>query len=157
MCAGPVSFRPPIVSSTTWAFSRALVKVRQVLARHLDQAAAGESMPSSRASLGLTRIALSQLIFVIGSGHSWSQPLLLKRPSSIRASATKRTSIASLETAGSAGTASRSLFGSVIPERTRIALKAVPSRNPSCRNLRNRASAAAGEPACAVIVSKTSV
>ena len=50
-------------------------------ARSAGQRPSG-SMPSSRARRGLTRIALSHEIFVIGSGHSCSQPLFAKRPSS---------------------------------------------------------------------------
>ncbi len=139
MWAGPLSLRPPIVSSTTCAFSRPRSNSARSL-RATWTSAAGGSIFSSFASLGLMRIALSQEIFVIGSGHSWSQPLLLKRPSSIVRPATNRTSIASADTAGRAPAFSSALPTAATLNRAGIARYWLPAIRPSWRNFRKMAS-----------------
>src|ERR1022692_152203 len=128
MCAGPRILRPPIVSSTMWAFSRPRSKSARSL-RATWTSEAGESIFNSFARRGLMRIALSQLIFVIGSGHSCSQPLLANRPSSTVASATKRTSSAPAETGGGPPPA-RYLVTPARLKRTGNGLSADPSSCP---------------------------
>ena len=150
------------MSSTKCAFSRPLSNSARSFLATCFRPSPGESIFSSRASLGLIRIALSQLIFVIGSGHSCSQPLLMKRPSSTRASGTKRTSSASPVTAGCAPGVIRYPATAAWFRRTLIGGNAVfwtlpfrlNSRTPSCRNLVNTFAAFAPVPA--VMVSKTS-